>query len=76
MRTHIYIWIIILLFLSSNVACANVETWSKTFGGTEWDKAYSVQQTSNGGYIIAGYTESYDAGNRDGWLVKTDSKGN
>ncbi|HKZ94498.1 MAG TPA: hypothetical protein VJ249_07975 [Candidatus Bathyarchaeia archaeon] len=50
--------------------------WSKTYGGTGEDSAYSVIQTSDGGYALGGRTTSYGAGNYDFWLVKTDSVGN
>jgi hypothetical protein len=52
------------------------KVWDKTFGGTAGDEAYDVQQTSDNGYILAGRTGSYGAGNGNFWLVKTDSKGN
>jgi len=52
------------------------EEWSRTFGGENHDYAYSVIQTSDGGYALAGPTSSYGAGESDFWLVKTDSSGN
>jgi len=56
-----------------------VEEWSRTFGGTGDDFATTVQQTSDGGYIIAGAKSLKSDGNdvtTEAWLVKTDSKGN
>ncbi|MFH1010077.1 MAG: hypothetical protein V1784_02440, partial [bacterium] len=49
--------------------------WTRTYGGSTWDWAESVQQTSDGGYIMAGVTNSFGAGNEDFYLVKTNSQG-
>lgn len=53
-----------------------VELWSKTFGGIGSDYGHSVRQTSDGGYIVSGYTGSFGAGANDVYLVKTDQNGN
>ncbi|MEA2104038.1 MAG: T9SS type A sorting domain-containing protein [Candidatus Cloacimonadota bacterium] len=53
-----------------------IEEWNQTYGGNYFDKAYSIIQTTDGGYIIAGYTESYGVGVSDFWIVKTDDSGN
>jgi len=49
--------------------------WDHTFGGLGYDVANSVQQTSDGGYILAGWTISYGAGVEDAWIIKTNANG-
>ena len=58
------------VFLLKTDASGNLQ-WIKTFGGVYFDVAYSVQQTSDGGYIVAGYTLSFGAGGLDVFLLET-----
>ena len=50
--------------------------WEKTFGGSNADWAFSIQQTIDGGYIVAGRTSSLGAGSYDVYIIKLDSNGN
>lgn len=52
------------------------EEWNKTFGAPyKDDAAYDVQQTKDGGYIVAGYAKSYGVALWNPWLIKTDATG-
>jgi hypothetical protein len=50
--------------------------WSRTVGGGGTDVAYSILQTTDGGYIVAGTTNSFGAGSNDMYIVKLDASGN
>jgi hypothetical protein len=61
--------------------------WQNTIGGSSVDEAFTIQQTSEGGYILGGYSKSQISGDKsencldprevqDYWIVKTDSIGN
>ncbi|UCD64109.1 MAG: hypothetical protein JSW34_01365 [Candidatus Zixiibacteriota bacterium] len=49
--------------------------WTRTYGGSGSDRAYTVVKTTDGGYALAGYTRSFGAVARDVWLVKVDGSG-
>ena len=50
--------------------------WDRTYGGKYDDWAFSIIQTTDGGYAVAGITFSKGAGNGDFWVIKLDNKGN
>ena len=52
-----------------------IEQWNRTFGGPDFNRFYSVQNTLDGGYILAGKKGRW-AESADAWLLKTDANGN
>lgn len=48
--------------------------WTRSYGGEGFDIAWCVRQTTDGGYIVAGHTTSFDTG-EEVWLLKTDADG-
>ncbi|GJQ59136.1 MAG: hypothetical protein D8M57_07175 [Candidatus Scalindua sp. AMX11] len=49
--------------------------WQKSYGGTGNDYPTSIQQTSDGGYIVLGYSDSFSTGDNDAWVLKLDKNG-
>jgi hypothetical protein len=52
-----------------------IKTWKRVFGGDNIDSGNNVIQSSDGCYIIAGVTNSFDIKYGDGWLLKIDENG-
>jgi len=49
--------------------------WQRTYGGSDYDSISSIQQTSDGGYIVSGRTDSFGAGSFDIWILKLSPDG-
>lgn len=54
---------------------SGIMEWNQTYGGEAFDSASSLVETSDGGFALAGVTESFGAGGTDFWLIKTDGYG-
>ncbi len=65
----------ILFMISISIIPLHAQ-WAKTYGGRENDVACSIQQTSDGGFIVAGSTSSFGAGKSDFWVLKLNLAGN
>jgi len=85
---HYSITLFILLFYFQNIyaqppGSLGVKQWDKTYGGGDYDDLYSLQQTSDGGYILGGNSSSGISGDKtessrgdnDYWIVKVDANG-
>src|SRR3954463_7207641 len=88
MRRYILFASILSIFwtirLSAQSITPPVIQWQKTFGGTNNEHCWVMRQASDGGYIVAGSSESGASGNKqstnnggsDGWIVRLDRNGN
>ena len=52
-----------------------IHAWEMTFGGEEYDRGFSIIQSTDGNLVIVGETESYGNGNNDVYLIKTTRSG-
>ena len=66
--------VVVSLILGLAFSCYAQQTWERNYGGVDTDYGWSVQQTFDGGYIIAGYTNSFGSSFQV-YLVKTDASG-
>ena len=80
MKQNYFLLIALFIFAFSNAQAPAIQ-WQKTLGGTGEDYAQSIQPTTDGGYIVAGWTNSNDGdvtGNHgiyDCWVVKLNPSG-
>ncbi|MGY5854669.1 MAG: hypothetical protein RTU92_13960, partial [Candidatus Thorarchaeota archaeon] len=51
------------------------QLWNETYGGSGYDWGADIIQLEDGGFAIAGFTESYGSGTDDAWLIRTDENG-
>ena len=83
---HLYLTLTGILFFIFTGTAQEIE-WQNTIGGSSTDWLYSIQPTTDGGYIMAGYSNSNISGDKmencngiygvyDYWIVKVDSFGN
>lgn len=49
--------------------------WQRAYGGSGYETAYDVKETADGGFVVAGLTESFSNGGQDMWVFKLDAMG-
>ena len=69
----LYYLVFSVFILSNNLFSQTL--FQKTYGGTGDDEAKCINKTTDGGYIIGGYTTSFSAGDKDAYIIKTDENG-
>ena len=68
--------VIIMISFSDSLAQQPPDIeWDKTFGGSNYDEAHSIIQTTDDGYVVCGCTRSKGAGASDFWMIKLNKYG-
>ena len=73
--TIVNLLIIILSLTASLFAGAPDTLWTRTYKAGVYNAGYSVQQTSDGGFIVTGYTMSTDSIQEQIYIIRTDAQG-
>ena len=68
--TSLILVLLSVLFFGLARTWAQVYTWARSYGGTDGEEAWTIQQTSDGDYVVAGWTWSFGAGDPDFWVLK------
>lgn len=63
-------------YLVAEISTSGTLIWTKAYGGSGYDFAHSIKQTSDGGYITIGRSWSFNSSDGDIWIVKLNSEGN
>ena len=83
----LFCWLIIFVWFDPNVLSAQYAelrpAWDRDFGGNIWEDLHAIEETVDGGYILAGFSSSSangdvtepTRGSGDFWVVKTDDQG-
>ncbi|MDP8205843.1 MAG: T9SS type A sorting domain-containing protein [Candidatus Electryonea clarkiae] len=74
MRNFIFV-IICMVIVGIPISVLSDTLWTRTFGGDGYDLGCEIHQTTDGGFIIVGTTESFGGGDYDAWLIKMDENG-
>ena len=74
MRTMVILLLVILATPVYSLEICSMSNWAATYGGTNDEEATSILQTPDGGYIVAGYTDSFGSGG-DIWILKLNEDG-
>ena len=75
MGKRMKIFPVIIFTVLTSISSAFAQYWANTYGGEGDEIANSVQKTPDGGYIVAGGTTSFGAGESDAWVMKLDING-